>query len=85
MTIRRKKHLIIVYSMVLYGLIWPGSTLSNIEAVAPSKNERKIPEFTISVSYEKREAVPPVASAHKSVNLSDLGIATNPNGKDFEW
>lgn len=57
MIIRRKKHLIVIYSMVLYGLIWPGSILSDIEAVAPSKNEHKTPELTLNLPYENYEDV----------------------------
>ena len=57
MNIRLKKHLIVICSMVLYGLIWPISMLSDIETVALYEDEQKKPELAVSIPYEKYKDV----------------------------
>jgi hypothetical protein len=85
MDLRHKKNFIIICSFVLYGFLWPGSTLSNIEAVAPYKYEHKTPEVTVSFSYESRKAVPTTVAKHTPVKAGDLGMAKKLEGEDLEW
>lgn len=60
--------------MILCGPVRPVSTLSNIEAAAPSKIKHQPPNITERFNYENREALP----------CDELVIATKPDGKELE-
>jgi len=67
--------------MLICGLVWPVSTLPNIEAVAPSINGYQPLDLKVSRNDEIIEAVPAMAGTHTPVTPDGPGIASTPGGK----
>lgn len=84
MITRRRKNLTVACSILFLGLMWSGSTLSNIKTVAPSKNEHQTPEAMASFFSGIGEAVPFNTAAHQPLEHSRPDTANKPDEKDIE-